>query len=117
MKKIAVVLSACVIIASLVWGISHAKSEILSDKYNYDFEYAYHSNSMISNDVEHFKVLECDDESAKVYYYSEKSGNVLTFEKQNGKWVEKDWEVIWSKTGSASGVVWPYILQFFETGM
>lgn len=89
MKKCAVILSACVIIVSLVWGISIAKCEILTDKYNDDFEYAYQSNSMISTDVEHFKVLECDDESAKVYYYSEKSGNVLTFEKQNSKWVEK----------------------------
>lgn len=117
MKKCAVILSACVIIVSLVWGISLVKCEILTDKYSDDFKNAYQSNSMISNDVESFKVLECDDESAKVYYYSEKSGNVLTFEKQNGKWVEKDWEVIWSQTGSASGVVWPYILQFFETGM
>ena len=117
MKKCAAILSACVIIASLVWGISLAKCEILTDKYSDDFKNAYQSNSMISNDVEHFKVLKCDDESAKVYYYSEKSGNVLTFEKQNGKWVEKDWEVIWSQKGSASGVVWPYILQFFETGM
>ena len=94
MKKCAVILSACVIIASLVWGISLAKCEILTDKYSDDFKNAYQSNSMISNDVEHFKVLKCDDESAKVYYYSEKSGNVLTFEKQNSKWVEKDWEVI-----------------------
>ncbi|MBQ8783294.1 MAG: hypothetical protein IJZ57_05935 [Clostridia bacterium] len=117
MKKLAAVLSACVIIALLAWGISIAKCEVLTDKYSDDFKNAYQSNSMISNDVEYFKVLECDDTNAKVYYFSEKSGNVLTFKKENGKWIEKDWEVVWSQTGSASGVVWPYILQFFETGL
>lgn len=60
---------------------------------------------MINNDVEHFKVLNCDDNIAEVYYYSKKSGNVLTFEKQQNKWIEKDWKVVWSQTGSASGIV------------
>ncbi len=117
MKKVATTFLACLIVILLLWGISLVECEILTDKYNDDFEYAYQSNSMISNDVEHFKVLECDGINAKVYYYSEKSGNVLVFEKQNGKWIEKDWEVIWSQTGSASGVVWPYIWQIFETGL
>lgn len=117
MKKLRTSFSFAIVAVLLIWGISLLKCEILTYKYCQDFENAYQSNSMINNDIEHFKVLNCDDNTAEVYYYSEKSGNVLTFEKQQDKWIEKDWEVIWSQTGSASGVVWPYILQFFETGV
>lgn len=69
-------------------------------------------------DMEYFKVLECSDNSAKVYYVSKNmsGADVLTFAKINGKWTETRWNTIWSTTGSASEVIWPYWWHFIYGG-
>lgn len=100
-----------------VWGFSLIKCEILTAKYYNDFEYAYVENTMLE-EIEYFKVLSCDGESAEVYYVSKNKtdGNILTFARQGDDWVETEWKTVWSKTGSASGAVWPYWWQIFVTG-
>ena len=99
----------------IVWCVAMFKIESLTGKYYSDFEYAYLQNSMI-NDVEYFKVMECDGNTAKVYYVTEEDGNVLYFDKTADGWKETRWETVWSKTGSASGAVWPFWYQVFITG-
>jgi DNA-binding transcriptional regulator of glucitol operon len=99
----------------IVWCASLIKCEILTSKYHDDFEYEYQQIGMIS-DVRDFKVLSCNGKKAEVYYISDNDGNVVEFEMKDGTWVQTSWDTIWSRTGSASEVIWPYWLQFFDTG-
>ncbi len=119
-RKILIIVLAFVLVALLpfiVWGSSLLKCEILTKIYYDDFEYAWTDNTML-DEMEYFKVLDCDGETARVYYVSDGMdwANVLTFEKNDGKWVETQWECIWSTTGSASEVVYPYLWHFIYSG-
>jgi len=99
----------------IAWCASMLRIESLTSKYYSDFEYAYLQNTMI-NDVEYFKVMGCDGDTAKVYYVTETDGNLLSFEKNDDGWKECAWETVWSENGSASGVIWPFWYQGFMTG-
>lgn len=119
MKKYLVRTSLCIagiaVLFLIVWCVSLIKCEILTSKYHDDFQNEYEQVGMIS-DVQEFKVLGCNGKKAKVYYVSENDGNVVEFEKQDGVWVQTSWDTIWSRSRSASKVIWPYWLQFFDTG-
>ena len=69
--------------------------------------------------MEYFKILDYSETTATVYYVSENmsGGNVLEFVKQNEEWVYSNWETIWSKTGSASDIIWPYWWHFIYGGI
>lgn len=43
-------------------------------------------------------------------------GNVLSFEKVDNNWKETNWDTIWSASGSASDVIWPYWWHFIYGG-
>lgn len=113
----AVIILVIVMLPLIVWSSSLIKCEILTKVYYDDFEYAYTDNTML-DEMEYFKVLDCDGETARVYYVSKDMdwANVLTFENTDGAWVETHWEVIWSTTGSASEVVYPYLWHFIYGG-
>ena len=93
----------------LFWSLSLLKCEFLTYAYYEEFEFAYESNSMF-DEIEYFKVLSCCESTASVYYVSKDMtrGDVLTFTKENGAWKEVAWKTIYSTTGSASDVIWPY---------
>lgn len=118
MKKCICVLIAVLVVLLGIWGASLIEAELLTDRFHSDFEYAYAGNSMLG-EMEYFKVLECDGMTARVYYVSKgmAGGDVLTFEKQDGAWAETGWETIWSKSGSASGTVYPYWWHFIYGGL
>ena len=94
------------------------KIEILTAKYYDIFQDAYKSNTMLG-EMDSFKVLEYDGATAKVYYISKNktSGDVLSFANVVGAWEETYWETIWSKSGSASDVIWPYWWHFIYAGL
>lgn len=98
---------AIVVIFLAVWGAALLRCEILTGRYHDDFAEAYKSNKMIG-DMDYFKVLSCDGENAEVYYVSALGAALLEFELQDGAWVETAWDMVWSKSGSADGIVWPY---------
>ena len=107
-KKIPVYLILTIVVIFLaVWVASLLKCEILTRKYHDDFAEAYKSNTMIG-DMDFFKVISCDGEEAEVYYVSAKGAALLKFDMQDGAWVETAWDMVWSKSGSADGAVWPY---------
>lgn len=108
----------CLIVLVIIWVISLIRCEILTHKYYNDFEYAYSDNSMLG-EMEYFKVLKCDDNTAEIYYVSKNmtAANVLTFQKQDDVWVETEWETIWSDSGSASEVIYPYWWHFIYGGI
>lgn len=95
------------------------KHDVLTLIYYDDFKNAHNSNTMLAGEMEYFKVLSCSDEKAEVYYVSKdmSMANVLTFEKQDGAWSEIRWDTIWSASGSASEVIWPYWWHFIYGGL
>ena len=70
-------------------------------------------------EMEYFKVLSCKDNTAEVYYVSKgmTDANVLTFKNNNGVWQEISCNTIWSTTGSASEVIYPYWWHFIYGGL
>ena len=115
-KRIPLYALALVVLSFLIiWGAALLKCEYLTNRYYDEFEFAYKNNTMIS-EPKYFKVLSCNEDAAEVYYVSDDCGDVLTFENQNGNWVETRWNTVWSKQGSASSAVWPYWWQYFITG-
>ncbi len=107
-----------VAIIVLIQAVALVKCELLTNKYKSDFETAYKSNTMLPETMDYFKVLECNGKKAEVYYVSrDDSANVLTFENNNGAWIETDCKTIWSTSGSASSVVWPYWWHFVYGGL
>ena len=115
--KVLIIIAIIVAVPTVVWLSSLINCERLTQKYYKDFEDTYTQNVMLG-DIEYFKVLRCDGETADVYYVSEDmvNANVLTFKNTDGKWIETDWNTIWSKTGSASGVIFPYWWHFVYGG-
>lgn len=117
-KKIIKWLPLCfLIIVIMIQFVALIKCEILTRQYYSDFENAYKSNTMLG-DMEYFKVLKCNGKTAKVYYVSEDKtmGNVLSFEKIDNNWKETNWDTIWSASGSAADVIWPYWWHFIYGG-
>jgi len=102
----------------LIWGASLIKCEYLTYKYYDDFEYAYDGSAMLGK-MEYFKVLQCSEDTAEVYYVSQdmSGGDVFSFQRQGSQWIVTDWNTIWSETGSASGVIWPYWWHFVYGGL
>jgi len=117
MKRILLILIAVVLVVTVIWASSVIKCEVLTQIYSEDFENAYTQNPMLG-EMEYFKVLTCDGKTAEVYYVSKgmRSGDVLSFEIHNGTWVETSWNTIWSDTGSASEVIYPYWWHFIYGG-
>lgn len=121
-KKVKRVLLCFVLSVSLLfilcWAYFLIRNERLTHIYYDDFKYAYQANSMLG-DMEYFKVLNCDDSTAQIYYVSKdmSNANILYFEKSDGSWIEKGWETVWSASGSASDVIWPYWWHFIYAGL
>ena len=117
-RSLWIVVSLMIAILLLIWVGALLKCEILTAMYHDDFSDAYKGNTMLG-EMEYFKVLRCNGETAQVYYVGKNmsGGNVLTFEKQNGIWVETYWDVIWSDSGSASDVIYPYWWHFIYGGI
>ena len=117
-KLIPVILIVLIAVLTAFWVSSLIRCEVLTQKYADDFCQAYAQNTMLG-DMEYFKVLSCDGKTAEVYYVSKEmtDANVLTFENRDGTWTETSWQTIWSRSGSASGVIYPYWWHFIYGGL
>ena len=109
---------AVILTPTVIWLSSLIKCEVLTEKYYDDFELAYTQNSMLG-DMEYFKVLSCDGVTAEVYYVGKdmSGADVLTFQYTDGQWSQTAWETVWSSTGSASEVIFPYWWHFIYGGI
>ena len=116
-KVILIIVIVGILIPAALWASALIKCEILTQKYYDDFKQAYTQNTMLG-EMEYFKVLRCDGKNAEVYYVSKDmtGADVLTFEKKDGVWQEIAWETIWSTSGSASEVIYPYWWHFIYGG-
>lgn len=110
----------CLIITNVY---SLIKCEVLTHIHYDEFKDAYKQNTMLG-DMEYFKVLSYSPyrayDFAQVYYVSKgnTAGNVLTFKYNydTDLWEEISWSTIWSTTGSASEVIYPYWWHFIYGG-
>ncbi len=114
MKKLLCIALAVFLV---VWIGSLARCEMLTEEYHDDFE-SGHLQTGFHDELEYFKVLSCDGETAEVYYVAKDhaNGSVLDFELREGEWAMKEWRCIWSDHGSASDVIWPYWWHFIYGG-
>ena len=112
-RKLIIVLSP-ILCFLIIWGISLAKCEILTQIHANEFTEAYKENTMLG-DIEYAKVLNYSQNYSRVYYVSKGlvSANILTFTKENGEWKQDSWDTIWSISGSADDTTWPYWWHFF----
>ena len=45
-----------------------------------------------------------------MYYYDDRWGSTVRFEKIDDQWILESWgEKNWSKMGSADDIIWPYV--------
>ena len=115
MKLNSLYLIPCVIVIQ-AFGEMKIKTFILHRE---EFETIYRENTMLG-EIDYLKVLEYSEEYARVYYVSENrsAGDILSFVKQGDKWKYDNWErTVWSATGSASEVIWPYWWHFIYGGL
>lgn len=109
-KKIfATILLVFISVFFLYWLHSLISCEILTAKHGEEFVGLDQQTNMLkSSNI--IKVLEYSDTSATVYYKSEDGGDILEFRKINEEWKLNKWvATVWSKTGSADDIMWPYI--------
>jgi hypothetical protein len=106
---IALILIPCLLVLIELGTI--AKCEILTSLHGEEFRYGYLTGGMLPKEPVDYKILKYSKTQAKVYYIgaNKSSGDIFRFVKIDGKWECDYWDVIWSKIGSADGMVWPYI--------
>lgn len=115
MKKRFVIILAPMIICLLIWGISLARCEILTSLHSNVFKRLCQENTMITP-LKYLKVLSYSNTQARIYCVSEGNsmGNILAFTKIGEKWEYKEWEnTVWSTSGTADNIIWPYWWHFF----
>ena len=107
MKKNVLILVICVLCV-IVLIFPYITAEFLTFKYGSEFNNLQQQTNILI-DVEYYKVISYSNETAKVFYVSSSSGNLLTFEKDSkGNWKYSEWKTIWSNSGSADEFMWPY---------
>ena len=89
----------------------YLKVEVLTGIYGNQFESLYNASGWL-NQLSYFKVMKYNGDKADVYYADLDGISGATFlyhfEKESGEWELKNWECIWSKSGSADKFIWPY---------
>lgn len=106
-KKI-IILVVYIMIMILFIVFPYLKAEYFTKKYGYEFDGLEKQTSML-DESDYHKVIKYSSETAIVLYVSESSKNEITFIKDGfGSWTMQNWRTIWSKTGSADELYWPY---------
>ena len=93
----------------LVVVFPYVKVELLTFFHGDEFPNIVEDIAMIDG-MEYIKVMEYSDESAEVLCISKEHGATILcyYEKKNDEWNLETWSCIWSDTGSASELIWPF---------
>ena len=93
------------------WLGSIAKCEILTLMHGDNVKNGYLDTGWF-DDIQSFKIIDYSQTEATVYYVNTDRTvgfTVLFFKNQSDYFEFKSWDVVWSKSGSADGFIWPYI--------
>lgn len=110
MKKrtiILVIAIALSVVLGIVLSIPTLKCEILTLQHGTEFE-SHKSDWDWGGDC--LKVIEYDDESAEVYFYSTEEGglgSLVSFVKEENIWTFESWDTLWSDGGGNADDVLP----------
>ena len=100
-KIISITLIAIIFVS---WIIPFVRNEILTAKHLHELEF---------EGIEYYgtlKVIKHNEKKAELYAVtnSRKAAIIITFKKIDGKYEYDHWDAVWSKTGSADDMLWPY---------
>jgi len=121
-KKLLIILIPiiCFIVFLIFWGISLAKCEILTSIYWNEIIKLKNLEDMTLESYEYVKILSYSKTNIKVYciykWVVDKPyatiGETFTFIKSDEKWKCEKWNVVWSTSGTADNIIWPYWWHF-----
>ena len=114
--KIKKILFIAILLFISIWLYSLLKCEILTIMHKEEFMGLEQQTNMLDSS-ENLKVLNYSSDYARIYYVDHRGGDLIEFQKNNNNWELKYWNTIWSDTGSASGVIWPYWWHFIYGGI
>ena len=134
MKKKWYVVAAMIIALFLIYlAVPYFRVGNLTKKYGSEFLNRYSENGFYG-DIEYLKVFQYRDEKINIPYldntrlreelidlsddhavilYVEEnhsSASLFVFCDESGQWKLSSWNLIWSKSGTADGFMWPYYL-------
>lgn len=92
------------------WAIPYIRNEYLTFFYGEEF-IGREVESGWFKKADTMRVIQYHQTEAKIYYVCDDytSGNIYTFAKDGaGRWELDRWKTVWSSSGSASEVMWPY---------
>lgn len=109
-KIILIIIGIIITILQIIFIIiPYAKVEILTLQHKDEFPNVEEDVVMIG-EIEYIKVMEYDDEKAEVFAVA--TGHDVTvlchYEYISNEWQLDYWECIWSSTGSADSLIWPF---------
>jgi len=115
-RKKVIIFLAPIICFGIIWVSALARCEFLTLIYGNEFsnQTLYKENTMIG-DMEYIKILDCSKNHARIYYISEGNslGSIIEFVKIDDKWKYNKWEdALWSTSGNADRIIWPYWWHF-----
>lgn len=126
-KKIINIISVIIIgllLAVAIWILSLIRCQYLTILHIDEFYTNSSSEYLQLAKTSH--IIDYGDSNAILYcigevYVGEERVNSygvkLYFVKNGAEWIEKDSSIIWSSTGSASSVIWPYWWHFIYGGL
>lgn len=101
------VLLIVIIIIMLVVVFPYVVVEVNTVIWGDEFREEYKQTGMI-RDIRYYKVFYVLDENAKIYYVDQDTGTFVYFVKEGERWKMQEYETVWSESGSASGITFPF---------
>ncbi len=115
-KKKRIIALIVLFMVCIVFIIPLARCEFLTMMHGKQFDGKELETNMLAKS-DYYKVLNYNNNQAEVYYVLKNGyGSVISFHNNDDKWEIEHWKTIWSSTGSASGVIWPYWWHFIYGG-
>lgn len=115
-KQTQKILGIIVLIIILIWAVPFIHNELLTVLHGKEFYNRYIDTGFFdkNSEQESCKVLSYSKKLSKVYYVTpeKEQGLILYFTKnEKNTWEMSNWDCVWSKSGAADGIQWPYFWQ------
>lgn len=108
MKKKSLLIKV-IILVLLIIVLPYVRVEILTAAHRQQFLTEYKQMNMIA-EIAYLKILHYTETKADVYYVLKDhvAGVTINFMRHNGVWEMTNWRTVWSESGSADELMWPF---------